>query len=143
MRKSWYGSKLMAPLGVLLAALLVVAGTCAPKPPSLPPVTRVPSKVITEDGIKFFVWGLKLPGTSQELKLKKGEATTWIPLSVIRVITFAGPTDDRFRPAQIFLTSGESLTGDLFVDQLIEGTTDLGYWNMRLRDVKQIGMGEE
>jgi hypothetical protein len=144
MRKSWYPSKFTAPLSLLLATALLLAAACAtPKPPPSPPITKSPSKVITEDNTLYFVWGLKLPGTSQEVKLKNGRALTWVPLSIIRVITVTGPEDNQYRPAQIFLNSGERLTGDLFVDQLIEGTTDVGYWNISLQAVKQVGMGEQ
>jgi hypothetical protein len=143
MRKSWFGSKFLAPLGVLLAALLVMAGTCAPKPPSSPPVPKIPSQVITEDGFKYFVRGLKLSGTSQQFKFKTGQALTWVPLSIIQVFVFTGPEYNQYRPAQIFLNSGERLTGDLFVDQLIEGTTDIGYWNIPLRRVNRVEMGTE
>ena len=66
-----------------------------------------------------------------------------MPISVIQVITFSGPEADRYRPADIWLTSGERLQGDLFVDLIIEGSTDLGYWNMPLAKVRQIGLGEE
>lgn len=143
LRRSWYPGKPRAPLSLFLAMVLLAAAACAPTP--TPPSSRIktPSKVITEEGVEFSVWGLKLPGSSQELKMKQGGAKTWVPLSIIRVITFTGPEDERFRLAQIFLTSGERLSGPLFVDQIIEGTTDLGYWNMPLRDVRQVGIGEE
>ncbi len=110
-------------------------------PPS--PSPKFPSVVTTEEGIEFSVYGLKLPGSSQELKLKKGGATTWVPLSIIQVITFTGPEEDRFRPALISLTSGERFTGEVFTDQLIEGTTDVGYWNMPMARIRQLGMGQD
>ncbi len=138
----WYSDKLKATLALWLAAVLVTTAACIPPEPKLPKI-RVPSKVITEEGIEYFVFGLKLPGTSQELKFKSGETTTWLPLSAIGVITFTGPEDDRFRPADIVLYSGEKLKGNLFVGQIIEGNTDLGYWNMPLGKVRQIGFGEE
>ncbi len=143
MTTSRYPTKLTALLSLFLTAALLAAACAPPPKAATPPPIRTPSKVITEEGIEFSVYGLKLPGTSQELKLKKGGATTWLPLSVIEVITFSGPEDDRFRPADIVLTSGEKLTGDLFVGQIIEGTTDLGYWNISLIKVRQLGMGEE
>lgn len=142
LKTSWYGAKLRALLGLGLAAVWLAATACIPPEPK-PPKIRVPSKVITEEGIEYFVFGLKLPGSSQELKLKTGETTTWLPLSAIGVVTFTGPEDDRFRPADIVLFSGEKLKGDLFVGQIIEGTTDLGYWNMPLAKARQIGFGEE
>ena len=142
LKTSSYLAKLTALLSLVLAALLLTASSCGPPPKASPPI-RVPSKVVTEAGIEYSVFGLKLPGTSQELKLKGGGTTTWVPLSIMRVITFSGPEDDRFRRADIFLTSGERLKGDLFVGQIIEGTTDVGYWNMSLEKVRQIGFGEE
>jgi hypothetical protein len=142
LRASSYVAKLTALLSLLFAAALLSASSCGPPPPPSPPL-KVPSIVTSEGGIEFSVYGLKLPGTSQELKLKQALATTWVPLSIIRVITFTGPEADRFRPALISLTSGERFCGELFADQLIEGTTDVGYWNMPLAQIRQIGMGEE
>ena len=142
MRTSWYPAKLRALLSLFLGAALLAAATCNPPPKAAPPI-RIPSKVVTEAGIEYSVFGLKLPGTSQELKLKGGGTTTWVPLSIMQVLTFSGFEDDRFRPVDIVLTSGEKLKGDLFVGQIIEGTTDLGYWNMPLAKVRQVGMGEE
>lgn len=142
LRASSYLAKLTMLFSLLLAAALLSASSCGLSTPPSPP-HKVPSIVSTEEGIEFSVYGLKLPGTSQELKLRKGGATTWVPLSIIRVITFTGPEEDRFRPALISLTSGERFTGELFTDQLIEGTTDVGYWNMPLAQIRQIGMGEE
>jgi hypothetical protein len=99
--------------------------------------------VVTEAGYEYFVWGLKLPGTSQELKLKQAGSTTWVPLSAIKYVFFTGPEIDRYRQGKIVFTSGEKLEGDIFVDMLIEGTTDVGYWNIPLREVRQLGLGEE
>lgn len=140
--KSCYAKKPTALLCLLLGLALLVTAACIQKrTPS--PTIKTPSKVITEEGIEFSIFGLKLPGNSQELKLKEGGATTWLPLSIVLVITFTGPELDQFRPADIILTSGEKLRGDLFVGTLIEGTSDVGYWNMPLAKIKQIGMGEE
>ncbi|MCX5892195.1 MAG: hypothetical protein NTW80_04350 [Deltaproteobacteria bacterium] len=132
-------------------AALLTASSCNPPTPPKPPI-KTPSVIITDEGIQFYVYGFKLPGTSQELKLKQGGATTWVPISVIQVVTFSGTETDRYRPADIVLTSGEKLKGDLFVDLIIEGVfvdliiegaTDLGYWNMPLAKVKQLGLGAE
>ena len=143
LRTSWYPAKLRALLSLFLGAVLLAVAACGPPPKAAPPPIRIPSKVITEEGIEYSVFGLKLPGTSQELKLKGGGTTTWVPLSIMQVLTFSGPEDDRFRRVDIVLTSGEKLKGDLFVGQIIEGTTDLGYWNTSLGKVRQIGFGEE
>jgi hypothetical protein len=140
MTKFWRYS--VALLSLLLGLALAAAACAPPKKTKTPPL-KVPSKVVTEAGLEFSVWGLKLPGSTQELKLKEGGSTIWLPLAIIEVITFTGPEDDRYRPADIALTSGEKLRGDLFVGTIIEGTTDLGYWNIQLGKVRQIGMGEQ
>ena len=137
-----YPVKLTAFFSLFLAAVLLAAAACTPPPVVTPPI-KTPSKVITEGGYEYFVYGLKLPGSRQEVKLKKDDTLTWLPLSVVRVITFTGPEEDRFRPADIILRGGERLQGELFVGQIIEGSTDLGYWNTQVRDIRQIGMGEE
>ncbi len=142
LRTSWYPAKLRGLLNLFLGAALLAAVACATPSKPTPPL-KIPSKVITEEGYEFYVFGLKLPGSSQELKLKEGGTTTWVPLSILRIITFTGPADERFRPAEIILISGEKLKGDLYVGQLIEGTTDEGYWNISLNKIRQIGMGEE
>ena len=80
---SWFPGKFIALLSLLLTALLLTASSCGlPTPPTPPP--KVPSIVTTEEGIEYSVYALKLPGTSQELKFKKGGATTWLPLSIIK-----------------------------------------------------------
>lgn len=142
LRTSWYPAMLGGLLSLFLGAALLAASACSP-PPKPSPTIRIPSKVITEEGIEYSVFGLKLPGTSQELKLKGGGTITWVPLSIMQVLTFSGPEDDRFRRVDIVLISGEKLKGDLFVGQIIEGTTDLGYWNTSLGKVRQIGFGQE
>ena len=116
---------------------------CVPKktPPSSP--VKTPSKVVTQDGMEFSVYGLRLPGTRQELKLRSGEAITWLPLAIVQFIRFSGPAKQRFRPAEVILTSGEKFRGELFVGHLIEGTTDIGYWNMPLDQVRILGLGQD
>lgn len=137
-----FPAKLTALFSLILMAALLTASSCNPPTPPKPPI-KTPSVIITDEGIQFYVYGFKLPGTSHELKLKQGGATTWVPISVIQVVTFSGTETDRYRPADIVLTSGEKLKGDLFVDLIIEGATDLGYWNMPLAKVKQLGLGAE
>jgi hypothetical protein len=144
LKRSWYPMKLTALASLLLCLTLSAVAACAPEAPLPPtPTHKTPSKVVTEEGLEFYVWQLKLPGTSQELKLKTGGSTTWVPLSIIGYIRFSGPEIEQYRQAEIRLTSGEKLQGDLFVNTLIEGTTDLGYWNIRLAKVRQVVMGEE
>jgi hypothetical protein len=143
LRISCYPLKLTTFFSLFLAMVLMAATACTPPLPKAPPPIRIPSRVITEGGYEFFVYGLKLPGSIQELKLKKDETLTWLSLSIIQFIAFTGPEADRFRPANIMLIGGERLQGELFVDQIIEGTTDLGYWNTQMGNVRQISMGEE
>jgi hypothetical protein len=58
-------------------------------------------------------------------------------------LQFLGPEQDNYRQAEIVLLTGEKFRGLVYVSQLIEGDTDVGYWNMSLRDVKQVAMGTE
>ncbi len=125
----------------LLPALLMLAG-CYPEPPVTPPPTT-PTKVIAESGIEYLVYSIKLPGTLQELKLRQGDAFTWIPLAIIGYVRFTGPEVDGYRPAEIMLSAGEKFRGELYSGQLIEGKTDIGYWNMPLKDVRAMSMGME
>jgi len=130
------------PGGLLVAVLLVVAA-CAPQVPPPPPITKIPSKVISEGGMRFLVYGLKFPGTSQDFKMREGEALFWLPLSIVQGVRLSGPELDNYRQAEVVLTSGERFRGELFVGQLIEGTTDVGYWNLSLKEVQSLVMGEE
>jgi hypothetical protein len=139
-RRSWW--KLRTPFLAPLLLLLLAVAACPPLPPPEPPV-KTPSKVITEDGMEIFVYGLKLPGTRQEFKMREGESLLWIPLNLVQYLRFSGPEADQYRRAEITLTTGEKLRGELFVDHLIEGTTDVGYWNISLKNVRQLGMGAE
>jgi len=141
------GKETRAPVPVqgfclaLLAMALLAA--CSPKAPPPPPPLVTPSKVITMEGVEYYVWRLRLAGTSQELMLKTGGGQTWVPLSIIRHLRFSGPEKENYRPGEIVLTSGEKFRGEVFVGQLLQGTTDVGYWNMPLSKVKQLGMGAE
>jgi hypothetical protein len=54
-----------------------------------------------------------------------------------------GPEKENFRHAEVVLTTGEKFQGEMFVGQLIEGKTDVGYWNLSLKDVRHLGMGED
>jgi hypothetical protein len=137
---SWNPVRRGITLLYVLAVALLLAG-CLPQPAQKPAILKAPSKVITQDGMEYFVYGLKLPGTFQELKLKEKDTLTWVPLSILRYVRFTGPEVDGYRRAEIVLTSGERLQGDLYVEPIIEGTTDIGYWNMSLRGVKTLGMG--
>jgi hypothetical protein len=93
---------------------------------------------MSEGGTIFFVWDVKLPGTSQDILLKQGGASTWLPLVQIRQLVFTGPEREGFRPATITLTTGERTQGDLAVNGLLEGRTDLGSWTIPLKEVRHL-----
>ncbi len=125
------------------ALLLCGLAACAPKVVVLPPVSQ-PSVVTTQEGMAFYVRRLRLPGTRQELLLRSGGTRTWLPLAAMQELRFTGPLQKRYRPALIYLTSGEQLQGEIFVGQiLLEGATDLGYWNMPLSKVLRLEFGTD
>jgi hypothetical protein len=127
-------------LGAVFAGCLLAGPGCNPYKPK-PPSPPNPSVVVTRDGIVFYVKGLRIPGTRQELRLKLGDTLTWVPWEQVAVIRFTGPIRDTYRPVIIYLTDGGRLEGDVFVDFLIEGATDMGYWNMPMRKVESLEMG--
>jgi hypothetical protein len=133
---------LRRPLALFLGAWLLAAAACAPVTP-VPPTFKTPSKVISEAGMEYFVYSLKFPGTSQDLKMQVADSLIWVPLSRVLYLQFLGPEQDNYRQAEIVLLTGEKFKGLVYVSQLIEGDTDVGYWNMSLRDVKQVAMGTE
>jgi hypothetical protein len=117
---------------------LVLAGCYREVAPPLLPT--YPGKVFTEDGKAFYVWNLRLPGTRQELVVKTGGSQIWVPLSIVHGVRFLGPEKDRYRESEIYLSSGEKFRGQVFVGGLLEGRTDVGYWNMPLDKVYQLQM---
>ena len=126
-----------------MAACLLALSACAPYQPTPPPPEVSPSMVITRDGMVFYVKGLRIPGTRQELRLKEASTQTWIPLEQVGAVRFTGPIRDQYRQASISLAGGETLQGEVFVDFLIEGTTDLGYWNMPMSKVERLQLAYE
>jgi hypothetical protein len=130
-------------LGLLawMAASLLALSACAPYQPAPSTPFFHPSEVTTRDGVVFYVKGLRIPGTRQELRLKEGGTLTWIPLEQVAAVHFTGPIYDLYRQATISLTGGETLQGEVFVDFLVEGTTDLGYWNMPMSKVERLKLG--
>ncbi len=119
-----------------LALMLCFIVACPP-PPVKPPI--VPSVVMTEAKVQYNVSGLKLPGTRQELKTRRGDSHLWIPLRDIAALRFAGIVQpDDFRRARIVLTTGEVLEVEVHTRCLIEGDTEAGYWNMPLGQVAWI-----
>jgi hypothetical protein len=131
---------ILALLAGLACCLLVGAG--CHKVQLAPPVTY-PSVVTTRAGLAYYVSGLRIPGTIQELKLKEGGTLTWVLLRQVSAVRFTQPACNNYRPAIIYLTGAGHLQGDVFVDFLIEGTTDMGYWNMSMRNVESLAMGTD
>ena len=133
------GVRALALLAVFAGGLLAVSA-CNPQALKPPPPQVSPSMVVTQDGMAFYVKGLRIPGTRQELRLKEGGTLTWIPLEQVSAVRFSGPIQDTYRQAVITLTGGERLQGEVYVNFLIEGTTDLGYWNMPMRKVASLNL---
>ena len=52
----------------------------------------------------------------------------------------SGRIQDTCRQGVITLTGGERLQGEVYVNFLIEGTTDLGYGNMPMRQVESLNL---
>ncbi|MFP3867531.1 MAG: hypothetical protein ACLFUU_05105 [Desulfobacteraceae bacterium] len=125
----------------LIGLVLWLGAACAPQ--MVPAPLTWPSVVITEDGVAYYVRYLRLPGTRQELRVKKGKANTWMPLALMQSLEFTGPIQDDYRPAKIVLTSGEALHVEVATNCVLEGNTDLGYWNMLLAKVTRIEFGTE
>jgi len=91
----------------------------------------------------FEVFKLKIPGTKQDLKIKMGGTTTWIPLSEVANIRLWGPIVEQYRPARIFLLKGGRIEGELFVDFILEGTFNQAYWNVPMNQVVSLDMGSD
>jgi len=125
---------------VLVAGGLLALAACNPQALKPPPLPASPSVVITQGGVAFYVKGLRLPGTRQELRLREGETLTWVPLEQVSAVIFSGPVRETYRRAVVTLTGGERLQGEVYVNCLIEGTTDLGYWNMPLGKVERLNL---
>jgi hypothetical protein len=100
--------------------------------------------VTTQDGLAFTVHRLRLPGTRQEFTVRDGGAKQWLPLNLLQRVRFTGPTREGYRQAEIFLISGEKMGGDVYVvNVLVEGKTDLGYWNMPLSRIERLDLGND
>jgi len=96
--------------------------------------------VVTQDGTAYYVKGVRIPGTRQELRLRQSGTLTWIPLEQVMAVQFTGPVQDAYRQGRITLTGGERLQGEVYVNFLLEGTTDLGYWNMPMSKVASLNL---
>ena len=122
------------------AGCLLALSACNPQAKKLPPPEVSASVVVTQNGTAFYVKGLRIPGTRQELRLRQSGTMTWVPLEQVSAVRFAGPVQDTYRQADIILTGGERLQGEVYVNFLIEGTTDLGYWNMPMSKVERLNL---
>ena len=129
----------MSLLAVVASCLLALSA-CNPQAMQPPPLPVSPSMVVTQDGMAYYVKGVRIPGTRQELRLKQSGTLTWVPLEQVSAVRFSGPVRDTYRQAVITLTGGERLQGEVFVNFLIEGTTDLGYWNMPMGKVASLNL---
>jgi hypothetical protein len=137
--------RIFAGLGALtlpavVAGCLLALSACNPQANKLPPPPASPSVVVTQDGTAFYVIRLRIPGTRQELRLRQSGTLTWVPLEQVSAVRFAGPVHDTYRQADIILTGGERLQGEVYVNFLLEGTTDLGYWNMPMSKVDRLNL---
>ena len=124
----------------VFAGCLPAMSACNPQPLKPPPPAVSPSMVVTRDGMAFFVKGVRIPGTRQELRLRQGGTLTWVPLEQVSAVTFSGPLQETYRQAVITLTGGQRLQGEVNVNFLIEGATDLGYWNMPMSKVESLNL---
>ena len=97
----------------------------------------------SEQGTTLFINELRLPGTFQEFKLRRGIANLWVDTSQIQSIRFYGPEHDRYRRADIFFMDGHKMQADVFVDVLLEGTAKGLYWNMPMSRVQQLQFGTQ
>jgi hypothetical protein len=133
------GMKALALLAGFAGCLLALSA-CNPQAMKVPPPEVSPSMVITRDGMAYYVKKLRIPGTRQELRLKEGETLTWVPLEQVSAVVFTGPIKDTYCQGVITLTGGERLRGEVYVNFLIEGATDLGYWNMPMSKVASLNL---
>jgi hypothetical protein len=125
---------------VVLAGCLLSLFACNPQAKKAPPPEVGASVVVTQDGTAFYVKRVRIPGTRQELRLKGSGTLTWVPLEQVLAVRFSGPVRETYRQAVIILTGGEQLQGEVYVNFLIEGTTDLGYWNMPMSKVERLNL---
>jgi hypothetical protein len=129
---------------VLIAGCLLVLSACAPQAVKASSVPAWPSEVRTQAGTIFFVRGLRIAGTNQDLRFRDSNSMIWLPLDQVVGVVFTGPANkDGYRQVMIVLTEGGQITGELWVDFLIEGTTDMGYWNMSMSKVDRLEIGTD
>lgn len=135
-------SWIKAPLFCWVLALWLLAA-CAPKVAPPLPAPVYPTRVITHEGVAFMVHGFRLPGTRQEFTLRFDGSKQWMALNLMQSVRFIGSAKKGYRRAEIFLTSGERLQTEVFVNTIVEGSTDLGYWNMHLSGIDSLDLGSD
>jgi hypothetical protein len=124
--------------------ILWLVAACAPQAaPPPPPAPLFPTRVITQDGMSYMVNRFRLPGTRQELTLRYDGTRQWIALNLLRYLNFKGPLREGYRQAEIILLSGEKMQTEVFVNTIVEGSTDLGYWNMPLSRIERLDLGSD
>ncbi len=133
------GLRALTLLAVVAGCLLALSA-CNPQANKLPPLPVTPSLVVTHGGMAYYVKRVRIPGTRQELRIRQSGTLTWVPLEQVMAVRFNGPVQDTYRQADIVLTGGERLQGEVYVNFLIEGTTDLGYWNMPMSKVESLNL---
>ena len=121
----------------------MLVAACAPKTVPPTPVSLYPTSVITQDGMAFMVKSFRLPGTRQEVALRFDGSKQWMALNLLQSVRFRGPSQKGYRQAEIILTSGERVQAEVFVNTIVEGSTDLGYWNMPLAQVERLDLGSD
>jgi hypothetical protein len=85
----------------------------------------------------------RLPGTRQEMTLRYNDAKQWIPLNLVQSVRLTGPVKEGYRQGEIILTSGERMKAEVFVNTVVEGSTDLGYWNISLSRIDRLDLGSD
>lgn len=128
---------------IFFGLLVILAGACGPREIVVPAPEVLPSRVLTSEGMRFEVLNLRIPGTKQDLKMKIAGTTNWIPLSEVANIRFTGPQTEQYRPAMVFLVRGGRLEGEVFVDFILEGQSDQGYWNISMTQVEAVDFGTD
>jgi hypothetical protein len=93
--------------------------------------------------VQYYVSDLRVPGTRQEIRTQKGDANLWIPLNSISSLRFTDPPEPErdYRWSQIVLTSGEILRVRVETNQILEGRTEAGYWNMPMKKLYSLELG--
>ena len=142
MEASSYFSRITAPLCCWVLALCLVAA-CVPQTTPPPPPILYSTRVVTADGMGFMVNRFRLPGTRQEITLRYDGTKQWMPLNLLQSVRFISPPKDGYRQAEIILTSGERMKAEVFVNTIVEGSTDLGYWNMSLSRIERLDLGSD